>query len=101
MTWEGHMRAVPLRFLCLAYKNPWEGEGLPQMAGTGGSGLGRSTDGDSRWMSESTRCPWVASGVAEILKGAVGALELLIFHLGKHIQSKLLPLRSRERQKVP
>ena len=74
MTWEGHMRAVPLRFLCLAYKNPWEGEGLPQMVGTGGSGLGRL---------------------------AVGALELLIFHLGKHIQSKLLPLRSRERQKVP
>ena len=79
MTWEGHMRAVPLRFLCLAYKSPWEGEGLPQMAGTGGSGLGRSTDGDSRWMSESTRCPWMASGVAEILKGAVGALELLTF----------------------
>ena len=57
MTWEVHTRAVPLRFLGLAYKNSWEEEGLPQMAGMGDSGLGRPTDGDSRWTSESTRCP--------------------------------------------
>ena len=50
------MRAASLRFLRLAYKNSWEGEGLPQMADTGGAGLGRPADGDSRCTSESMRC---------------------------------------------
>ena len=80
-TWEVTYACCFPPVSALGIQNSREGEGLPQMAETGGFGLGRPTDGDSRRTCESMRCLWGTGGVAEIPKGSGGALELLVCRL--------------------